>query len=92
MNLGTNDLNMLLADSPEDAPNYALPEHKAANLTTAQIVGKGTRNGNPTVDLIFIDESGQKYVAMITGGLIQNLAGAVQGMKERTKQTAQEPK
>ena len=90
MDLGTNEINMLLSDSPEEAPSYSLPEYKVANLTSAQIVGKGTQCGNPTVDLIFIDESGQKYVAMITGGLIEGLAGAVQGMKARTD--LQQPK
>ena len=85
MDLGTNHLSILLADSVEKAPNYEKPEYLAANLTTAQVVGNGTVNGNPTVDLIFEDESGQKYVAMITGGLMQNLAGAIEGMKERTQ-------
>lgn len=80
----TNTLNILLADSPKQAPNYEEPEYLGANLTTAQVVGNGTMDGNPTVDLIFVDENGQKYIAMLTGGLIQNLAGAIQGMKERT--------
>ena len=84
MDLGTNDLKILLCDSPLVAPSYSLPEYKIANLTTAQVVGKGTKEGNPTVDLIFVDEQGQKYVAMITGGLIQGLGSAIQGVKERT--------
>lgn len=85
MYLGTNDLNILLADSPQEAPNYEKPEYQGANLTTAHVVGKGTTDGNPTVDLIFEDENGQKYIAMITGNLMQMLAGAIQGMKERTQ-------
>jgi hypothetical protein len=85
MDLGTNTLNILLSDSVAEAPNYEKPEYQGANLTTAQIVGNGTIEGNPTVDLIFEDEHGQKYIAMITGGLMQNLAGAIQGMKERTE-------
>jgi len=84
MDLGTNEIDILLADSPEAAPNYSLPEYKATNLTTAQIVGRGTECGNPTVDMIFVDEDGQKYVALITGGLIQSIAGAIEGMKQRT--------
>jgi len=84
MNLGTNDLNILLHDSPQEAPNYEQPEYKAANLTTAVVVGNGTVDGNPTVDFVFEDENGQKYVAMLTGGLVQNLAGTVQGIKDRT--------
>lgn len=83
-NLGANSLTLLLADSPAEAPSYNLPEYRLANLTTAQIVGRGTVNGNPTVDFIFEDEAGQKYVAMLTGGLVENLAGAILGMKQRT--------
>lgn len=84
LNAGTNDLKMKLFDSVEEAPLYRLPEYKVANLTTAVVVGKGTTLGNPTVDFIFEDESGQKYVAMLTGGLVENLAGAIQGVKVRT--------
>jgi len=86
MNLGTNDLKILLADSVAEAPNYEKPEYEGANLTTTHVVGNGTVAGNPTVDFIFEDESGQKYVAMLTGGLVENLADAVRGMRERTRQ------
>jgi hypothetical protein len=84
MNLGTNDLQILLADSPTEAPTYRKPEYLAANLTTVQIVGRGTVSGAPTVDFIFVDENGQKYVAMLTGGLVENIAAAILGMKQRT--------
>lgn len=85
MDLRANDLSILLSDSPDEAPSYRNPEYRAANLTSARVVGLGTVGGNPTVDFIFVDENGQKYVAMLTGGLVENLAGAVRGMKERTK-------
>jgi hypothetical protein len=84
MDLGTNDLSIELFDTPKKAPNYEKPDYEGANLTTAVVVGNGTVNGNPTVDLIFVDENGQKYIAMITGGIMQNLAGAIEGMKQRT--------
>lgn len=84
MDLGTNDLNIVLADTPSEAPNYEKPEYKGANLTTAVVVGKGTVSGAPTVDFVFEDENGQKYIAMLTGGLVENLTGAIQGMKLRT--------
>lgn len=84
-NLGANSLTILLADSPDEAPKYNAPEYRFANLKTAQIVGRGTTSGNPTVDFIFEDETGQKYVAMLTGGLVDNLAAAVRGMKQRTQ-------
>lgn len=82
--MGTNDLNIKLFDSPKQAPHYEKGEYQAANLNEAVIVGMGTTAGNPTVDFVFEDAQGQKYVAMITGGLIENLAGAIRGMKERT--------
>jgi len=87
MDLGINDLNIKLFDSPEEAPNYEEPEYRGGNLTTAVVVGNGTMEGNPTVDLILEDETGQKYIAMLTGGLIESLAGAIQGMRERTKES-----
>jgi len=83
MDLGTNSLKIVMADTPSEAPNYEKPDYKGANLTTAVVVGKGTVAGNPTVDFVFEDEDGQKYVAMLTAGLIENLTGAIQGMKER---------
>ena len=86
MALGTNDLNIRLADSPEEAPSYSKPEYKAENLKDAVVVGRGTQLGNPTVDFVFEDENGQKYIAMLTGGLIENLTGAIRGMKERTSE------
>ena len=83
-NLGANHLTIRLADSPAEAPSYNKPEYLLAKLTTAQVVGRGTVSGNPTVDFIFEDESGQKYVAMLTGSLVENLAAAILGMKQRT--------
>lgn len=84
MDLETNTLDIVLADSVSEAPNYDEPEYLSANFTTAVVVGNGTIAGNPTVDLVFVDEHGQKYVAMITAGLIQSLAAATHGMKEHT--------
>ena len=85
MELRTNTLDILFADSPAAAPKYREPEYRAANLVNAHVVGRGTTDGNPTVDFVFVDEHGQKYVAMLTGGIVESLAGAVRGMRERTK-------
>ncbi len=79
-----NTLDLKMHDSPQDAPNYEEPEYRAANLQVCHVVGQGTKQGNPTVDFIFVDENGQKYIAMLTGGLVENLAAAVEGMKIRT--------
>lgn len=85
MNLGTNDINIVLADTPTDAPNYTAPEYQAANLKTAVIVGQGTVSGKPTIDFVFEDANGQKYIAMLTGALLESVAAASEGMKQRTK-------
>ena len=78
----TNHLSILSADSPSEAPTYREPEYRAASLAATQIVGRGTVSGAPTVDFIFIDiVTGQKYVAMLTGTLVESIAAAVLGMK-----------
>ena len=73
----TGLLSMSRFDTPDDAPKYNSPEFKQANMNEAVVVMKGTVKGNPTVDLIFVDETGQKYVAMLNGSLIVNLAAMV---------------
>lgn len=85
MNLGTNDIAIKLADNPKEAPLYTGAKYEAANLKEAVIVGQGTRDGNPTVDLVFEDKHGQRYVAMITGAILEGVTNAVAGMRERTK-------
>lgn len=85
MDMGETSLTVLMSDSPEEAPNYERPDYFPANLTTVHVVGNGTESGNPTVDLIFETEHGQKYIAMLTGTLIEEIGGAVKGMRERTR-------
>jgi len=62
--------------SPEEAPKYSLPEFKHATLDEAHVVMKGTVEGNPTIDLIFKDENGQKYIVLITANLLRMLVQA----------------
>lgn len=81
--MNTNHLEVLLFNTPQEAPHYTAPQYKAADLKTAVIVGRGTKLGNPTVDFVFEDEQGQRYVAMLTAALIENLTGAILGMKKR---------
>lgn len=61
-------------NKPEEAPHFVAPEFKGATLDHVNIVRKGTVEGHSTVDLIFVDQNGQKYIAMITGRLM-NLIG-----------------
>jgi len=83
--MGLNTLSIVTFNTPEQAPNYKEPEYRGASLDGAVIVGNGTSEGLATVDLIFTDKSGQKYIAMITGGLMKNLAGAITGVELRTR-------
>ena len=39
----------------------------------AVVVRKGTVGGNSTVDLVLKDESGQKFVVMLTGALVKSI-------------------
>jgi len=78
-------LEIKIADSPDEAPIYRAPEYKGAKLNNAVIVLNGTTDGNPTVDLIFTDENGQKYMIMTTAALIETLGSAIAGAKQRGK-------
>jgi hypothetical protein len=82
MELGTNDLSIEICKSVDEAPNYEKPEYRAANLQVARIVAGGTQLGNPTVDLIFSDENGQKYIAMMTGHLLEQLGQVIANVRE----------
>lgn len=57
----------------EDAPNYNRDEldTRSADLTDLYIINKGTVNQQQTVDLIFRDKEGNKFVAMITAKLLR---------------------
>lgn len=44
---------------------------KPIEIETAVVVTNGTEAGNPTVDLVLVDQAGQRYVVMLTGALIK---------------------
>lgn len=52
---------------------YRDPEYTGLKLVEAVVVRKGTVNGNSTVDLILTDESGKKFVTMVTGNLLKSI-------------------
>lgn len=83
--MGTNDLSIEIK-TIETAPNYRKdrPEFKSALITRAIIIEKGTVTKNPTVDIWFENDQGQKYIAMITGDLILTLAEVIEGVKLRS--------
>lgn len=68
-------LSIKIFNSPEEAPNYNTNGEgvKAAHVKEAVIVRNGTVGGNATVDLVFEDDKGQKFVGMITGRLLKQV-------------------
>lgn len=77
-----NSVDLETYSNPDQAPNYG-NDWKALNLNKVCIIGQGTTKGNPTVDLQFTDQEGNKCVAMFTGGILEMIAGAVAGVKAR---------
>lgn len=75
-------LTIKMADSPDTAPVYRAPEHKGGELLEAVVVQRGLESGEPSVDLIFVDESGQKYIAMTTFALLNGVIIAGNARKE----------
>ena len=76
--MGTNVLDIQICDSYNEAPDYKNGTRggegfKGASLQKSVIVRNGTKAGNDTVDLQFIDENGNKFVAMITAVLLKTV-------------------
>lgn len=70
----SNHLTIEIYDRVSEAPNYTAEEWNSAKVDKAVVVRKGTVEGNDTVDLQFVDEKGNKYVALITACLLKGLA------------------
>ena len=71
-----NTLQLVICESPEDAAArghaYRAPT-QGLTLKSAVLIKKGTKEGNPTVDLVFKGDDGKEYVAMTTGTLLKPL-------------------
>lgn len=52
---------------------YRPPEYKAIEIQKVVIVKGGTASGSSTVDLILVDEQGQKHVVMLSAALLKTL-------------------
>jgi len=74
-------LKITLCANPAEAPNYESPEYEAVTLESTVVVGKGTAAGNPTVDLILTNEQGQKYMALVKGSFLEEIAIAIRGLR-----------
>jgi hypothetical protein len=46
-------------------------EYKPIEISKAVVVRNGTESGKPTVDFVLTDETGQKYVVMLTGAPVK---------------------
>lgn len=72
-----NTLDIFICKDAEDASmkghNYRSPEFKPIEIEKVVVLREGTVEGNSTVDLVLKDESGQKFVVMLTGRLIKSI-------------------
>lgn len=70
-----NSLRIIICDNAQDAIDkghvYRRPEYEPIKIDKVVVVRDGTVEGNPSVDLVLVDERGQKYAALLTGALIK---------------------
>lgn len=52
---------------------YRPPIYKPLRIEQVVVVELGTESGKPTVDIIFENEEGQKYVVLLTGKLLKSI-------------------
>lgn len=52
---------------------YRPPVFQPVNIEKVVVVKQGTESGQPTVDLVLVDEKGQKYVVMVTASLLRSI-------------------
>lgn len=74
-----NQLAIAMCDDAGDAIakgfDYAkaTPPIKPIEVKQVVVVRKGTLEGRPTVDFVLEDETGQRFVFMVTGRLIKSI-------------------
>ena len=78
----TTHFNVVLHDSPAEAPKYGT-DVTLLRIERALVVGKGMVSGAPSVDLQMTDASGRKFLVMTTGSLLEMLGGAIAGKRQR---------
>ncbi len=78
--MNTNVLSIKICDSIEAAPNWKrdhADKVKGAELVEAFVVRKGMVSGRDTVDLVFKDDAGNTYVALVSGANLKMLASTI---------------
>ena len=78
----TTHFNVVLHDSPAEAPKYG-EDVTMLRIDAALVVGNGMESGAPSVDLQMTDASGRKFLVMTTGSLLEMLGGAIAGERLR---------
>ena len=92
--MNTQEMHIKVAERIEDAPNYKTTKidgHQVVpmEIRKALVVGRGTQEGRPTVDLqvnILDPETGAITgvgVIMTTGALIDSLAAVIKSTADR---------
>lgn len=73
----TQHLDISVCEDSSDAIQrgflYRPPVFKPIQVEKVVVVRNGTQKGNSTVDFVLQDETGQKYVFMITGNLLKSI-------------------
>ncbi len=78
----TTHFNVVLHDSPAEAPKYG-EDVTLLRIDAALVVGNGMESGAPSVDLQMVDGAGRKFLVMTTGSLLEMLGGAIAGKRQR---------
>lgn len=68
-----------ICQSIKEAPTYREPEYQGAIIEEYVIVKNGTKQGKPTIDIIFKDKNGQKFAVLSTGDLLKGVVAALNG-------------
>lgn len=73
----TQHLNLTICEDATDAVRqgflYRPPVHKPIEVKQVVVVKNGMESGKSSVDFVLEDETGQKFVFMITGALLRNI-------------------
>lgn len=69
-------------DATQKGHFYRPPVFKGLRIERVVVVRNGTAAGKPAVDIVLVDEAGQKYVTMITGRLLRAIPCSDEGEKQ----------
>lgn len=81
-------LEVKLCATPAQARNYKKENEvrqvwKRAKLVQACVIGQANESGGCDVDLIFIDDQGNKFFAIVSGGILKGLVSAINGLEKK---------